>query len=128
MDWTLETINKAFGGKLIGKPKVKTWVCETVLHLPADLIEFITKNIWILSSSEEAWGYTFRGSDLKDRHLIFLSDELFEEDKSQIQYTILHEIGHVVLGHKNSIGFRQTQSEIDIQEREADKFARKYLH
>lgn len=49
------------------------------------------------------------------------------QDKEQIQYTIAHEIGHVILKHKNSIGRMQTQSEIKIQEREADEFAREYL-
>ncbi len=127
MDWDVELINRALGGKLIGSPFVKLKVCEVILLLPDKDIEFITKNVWFMSSSEEAWGYTFSGNDLRDKHLIFLSDELFSEDENQIKYTILHEIGHVILGHKNSIGRRQTESEIKIQEREADEFTKKYL-
>lgn len=127
MNWDVQKVSKALGGKLIGNPAVKTLVCETILLLPPDLIEYITMQVWFMSSGDEAWGYTFRGSDLKDRHLIFLSDELFQEDKSQIQYTILHEIGHVLLDHENSIGRKQTQSEIKKQEIEADQFANQYL-
>ena len=125
---TISEINKAFGGRLIGNPKVKTIICEIVATLPKNLIEYITNNVWFLSSPEDAWAITFRGSDIYNhQHLIFLSHELFNEDSSQIEYTTLHEIGHVILGHKNSIGRKQTQSEIDKQEFEADQFARKYL-
>lgn len=59
--------------------------------------------------------------------LIFLSDELLLQDKSDIEYTIAHEIGHVILKHKNSINFRQTKEEISQQELEPDQSARKYL-
>lgn len=120
-------IRKAFGGRLVGKPKMQTLILETVSVLPPEIIEYVAKRVWFFSSSEDAWAYTFTGNDLKDKHLIFLSDELFEEQKSQIMYTIAHEIGHIILGHKNSIHFKQTQSEINHQEREADLFAKKYL-
>jgi hypothetical protein len=126
--WTFEEIRKAFGGKLVGNVFMKTMVCETMEIFPDEIIEYITHHVWFFSSSEDAWAYTFDGNDAKDRHFIFLSDELLKEDKSQIQYTIAHEIGHVILKHKNSIGRRQTESEIKIQEREADAFAKKYLY
>jgi hypothetical protein len=125
--WNVQKIRYALGGKLIGKPFVEASVCESILLLPPDIIDYVTSHVWFFSSSDDAWGYTFDGNDLKDKHLIYLSDDLFSEDKSEIQYTILHEIGHVILKHKNSIGRRQTQSEIKKQEREADLFAKKYL-
>jgi Zn-dependent peptidase ImmA (M78 family) len=58
---------------------------------------------------------------------VFISDELLRQKKEHIYYTILHEIGHVVLNHRNSIGFRQTVSEIKRQESEADLFAKRHL-
>ncbi len=102
-------------------------VCETIIIFPSEIIEYVCKKVWFLSSAEDAWAYTFRGNDLKDKHLIFLSDELLHQNLEDIRYTIAHEIGHVILGHKNSIHFEQTQSEIRNQEREADQFAKKYL-
>lgn len=102
-------------------------VCKAILLLPAELIAQVTKSVWFISSQEDAWALTFRGSELGERHLIFLSDELLSQSDEQILYTILHEIGHVVLNHRNSIGFMQTQSDIKKQEREADRFAKKYL-
>lgn len=120
-------IKVAFGGRLIGSSYAKKMVVETLVNYPKEVIEYITKHCWFLSSDPEAWAYTFTGNDLKDKHLIFLSDELLEEDESQIKFTIAHEIGHVVLGHKNSINYRQTKEEINQQEKEADQFANQFL-
>lgn len=127
MDWDVKKIRNAFGGKLVGSVLMKTLVCEAVLLLPSEIIEYVTRNVWFFSTSEDAWAYTFDGNDARNKHFIFLSGELLAEDKPQIQYTIIHEIGHVILKHKNSIGKMQTQTEIKIQEREADLFVRKYL-
>lgn len=127
MNSKLMKIRKAFGGRLVVKPLVQNLILETVSIFPPEIIEYIEKKVWFFSSSEDAWAYTFTGDDLKDKHLIFLSDELFIEDRTQIMSTIAHEIGHVILGHKNSIHYKQTQSEIDRQEREADLFAKKHL-
>lgn len=127
MKWTIEKVRRALGGKLIGKLYMREMVCKAILLLPPDVIEQITKGVWFISSQEDAWALTFRGSDIRERHLIFLSDELFTQDEDQIMYTILHEIGHVVHNHRNSIGFTQTESEIRQQEAEADRFAKQYL-
>lgn len=75
---------------------------------------------------EDAYGYTFTGNDLKDQHLIFLSDELLFQDKNQIQHTIAHEIGHVVLKHRNSVLEQQAKEEIRMQEKQADEFAKSF--
>ena len=127
MRWTKQDIKNAFGGKLVGDDYIKNIVTSTLLKFPDQIIEYITKNCWILSSSPDAWAYTFRGNDLKDKHLIFLSDELLSETVSQIQYTLAHEIGHIILKHRNSINYRQSKHEIGNQEYEADQFAKKYL-
>ena len=124
---TLAEVRKAFGGRLIGSPLMKEVVCEAVLHLPSKFRKQITSKVWIISSPDDAWALTFRGEELRDRHLIFLSDELLRESREQIRFTVLHEIGHVVLYHRNSIGFEQTESEIARQEQEADAFAKQYL-
>ncbi len=128
MDWTIEEIRHAFNGRLMGKLLMRKAVCETLLSLPSEIIKYVSSSVWFISSPEDTWAFTFRGSDIKDQHLIILSDELLQQDASQIRYTILHEIGHVILGHKNSMGFEQTQREIKQQELEADGFANKYLN
>jgi len=123
----LESIYKAFDGKLLGSFPMKVHVCQTLSGMPTEVIDFVTKNCWFLASFEDAWAFTFTGSDIKDHHLIFLTDELLLQDEYQIHYSIAHEIGHVMLGHKNSITVKQTRQEVIKQEKEADKFAKKYI-
>lgn len=126
-NWTLGKIRRSFSGRLIGDLKMRKYVLETVLFLPDKMIKYITSRVWFVSSLEDAWALTFNGSDFNSQHLILLTDELFEQNDKSIKYTILHEIGHVLLRHRNSMGFRQSQEELSQQEKEADKFARKYL-
>lgn len=126
MENKVKKIYYAFDGKLVGNKIMKINVCLALSKMPIEIISYITKNCWFFASMEDAWGFTFRGNDLKDQHLIFLSDELLYQNENQIQYTIAHEIGHVILNHRNSILIKQTKKEIEKQERQADKFANKY--
>lgn len=120
---TFDEIKKAFGGKLVGTKNLKQHVCEAITFLPEDLQHFVSKYCWFVGSMDDAWGYTFTGDDLADQHLIFLGDDLFSQSEEQIQWSILHEIGHVVLGHKNNIFIKQSKKAIHLQEEEADHFA-----
>jgi len=117
-----------FEGKLIGSYKMKKHVCYVLTLMEQDIINYITENCWFLGSMEDAWAFTLTGNDLKNQHLILLSDELLRENAEQIHYTIAHEIGHVILKHRNSILKVQDKKEIAKQEQEADDFAKKYIH
>ena len=127
MNEKLSSIQIAFSGKLVGSKQMKAYICETVSLMPDEIIKFVTKNCWFVASFEDAWAFTFTGNDLKNQHLIFLSDELLRENKKQIFYSIAHEIGHVMLNHRNSTLVSQTREEIRKQEEEADEFALKHL-
>lgn len=112
----------------MGKPEMKRLVCETLLLLPDELKEYVTGHIWYVSSPNDAWAFTLKGSEVKDQYLVILTDELWVQDKKLIKFTILHETGHAISGHTNSIGRKQSQEEVNKQEEEADLFASKYLH
>lgn len=116
-----------FDGKLVGNRRMKNYVCKVVQKMPPYLISLITEKCWFMASMDDAYGFTFTGNDLRDQHLIFLSDDLFRQSENQIYYTIAHEIGHVILGHRNSTTTRQTKDEVRRQEKEADEFAKKYV-
>lgn len=124
---TLEQIKDEMGGRLVGGDLMRTSVAKAILLLPEEIGWPIIDNCWFFSSADDAFGYAFNGNDLKDKHLIFLSDVLFHERESQIMYTILHEIGHIALNHKNSINYVQSKEDVAKQELEADQFAKKYL-
>lgn len=127
MKWTVKDVRSALGGKLIGKLFMREMVCKTLLFLPQSTLENVCATVWFISSPEDAWAFSFRGTEIKNRSLIILSDELFSQDEKQITYTILHEVGHIVLKHRNSIGYLQTETEINQQEAEADRFAKNIL-
>ena len=120
-------IERALGGRLVGTRAMKNYVAEAVALLPGEIQEFVTKTCWFLSSMDDAWASTFTGNDVNNQHLIFLSDDLLGQHPQQIRYTILHEIGHVVLGHRNAILANQSKREIRKQEKEADAFAKEVL-
>lgn len=122
-----EKIRKKFAGKLIGGSKMQKLVCETLLIFPKDIVDFVTGKVWFVSSFTDAWGFVFQGDDLGGKYLIFLSDELFLQNKFAQQYEVAHEIGHVILKHRNAISGPQTKEEIRRQEKEADRFAHHYL-
>jgi hypothetical protein len=123
----INNIFLAFQGKLVGSNFMKNQVCQTLSRFPNNIIYYITSNCWFFGSMEDAWAYTFTGNDLINQHIIILSDSLLEQNESQIEYTIAHEIGHVILKHKNSIFVRQDNLEVREQEKQADLFAKKYL-
>src|SRR4051812_673248 len=102
MDAKTRHIYELFGNKLVGDFHMKRMVCKTVAVMPSKVIKFITRKTWFLSSMEDAWAFTFTGNDLKNQHLVFLSDALLAENNEQIQHSIAHEIGHVFLSHRNS--------------------------
>jgi hypothetical protein len=121
-------IRKALGHKLIGTNYMKKVVCRTILLLPHNLIDFVTKKVWFVGSFEDGWAFTLKGSEIgRGEYLIFLSDELIGAGEENMQYTILHEIGHVILGHRNSIGEVQSKAEVRLQERQADEFVLRIL-
>ena len=129
MKYSALRIKRAFGHKLIGNSYMKRVLCRSLLIFPNEIIGFVTKHCWFVSSFDDGWAFVLQGEDLKKgEYLIFLSDELLKEDEKQIKYTIAHEVGHVILGHKNSIRKIQTKSEIRKQEKEADEFAKKFLN
>lgn len=120
-------IQDAFQGKLVGNTKMKHHVVEVLVKMPQDIIDFVTENVWFVTSFDDAWAFTFTGADFENKHVIFLSDELLEQDISQIHWTIAHEIGHVILGHKNRFVESFGKERIRQQEKEADAFARQYV-
>lgn len=121
-------VKENFKYRLIGSEFMKKLVVEILFLLPEKIALYVSKHCWIISSYEDGWAFVLRGKDIKnDEFVIFLSDELLKQNIYQIRYTIMHEFGHVVLGHRNSIGITQTKKEIRKQEKAADEFVMKYL-
>ena len=119
-------IYRAFGGKLHVNKRLQKRVLKVVAKLPDDLIRKVTQDCWILGSVEDGWAYVFRGDELKGKNLIIVGDILLKQPEEDIEWTIMHEIGHVILGHRNGILVTQSRSVTARQERDADAFAKEF--
>ena len=86
-------IYHAFNGKLVGSTFMKRCLLQTLAKTPAEIIKYVTKSCWFFGSMDDAWAFTFTGNDLKDQHLIFLSDDLLNQHPKQIQFSIARESG-----------------------------------
>lgn len=128
MEHKIIRIKKRFKSKLIGSKKMQQLVAGTLLLLPKNIQSFVIKNVWFVSSFEDSWGFVLDSKDLGSKHMIFLADELFKQDEYAQTYTVVHEIGHVILEHRNALMIAQTKFEIQRQEDEAHKFAIKYIN
>ena len=127
MSKNLQEISRKFGNKIIGKQAIKKLVCDVVSLLSAKQIDFVTSTAWFVNSFPDAWGFVFRGDELKGKFIVFLSDELFRQPKADQVYEVAHELAHILLNHRNSIGTKQSKTEIADQEKEADRFARNLI-
>ena len=121
-------IKVGFGYRLAGSGLMKKAVISTLLSLPDEIVEKVIRKCWFVGSYDDSWAFVIKGREIKNsEYVIFLSDQLLKEDKYQIYHTIAHEIGHVLLGHRNSIGKVQSKAEVRRQENEAEEFADRYL-
>ena len=127
MSKNLQEVGRKFGNKIIGKRAVKKLVCSVVSLLNAKQVDFVTSTVWFVNSFPDAWGFVFRGDELKGKFIVFLSDELFRQPKVDQVYEVAHELAHILLSHRNSIGTKQSKTEIADQEKEADRFARNLI-
>jgi hypothetical protein len=127
MDKKFLEVREKFGTKIIGPGKMQNLICKVVCRLPQKTADFVTRNVWFVNSFPDTWGFVLRGDELDGKFLVFLSNELFRQPRKIQEYEVFHEIGHVVLNHRNSITVPQSKEKIARQEREADTFARRYL-
>ena len=127
MNKNLSEIQKAFKGRLVGTKIMQRHVASVLSSMDEKIIKYISTNCWFVSSMEDAWAFVLKGNELKDKYLIFIGEDLLKQSTEQIHYTIAHEIGHVVLRHRNSVFVNQTRSEIRKQEKAAHAFALKYV-
>ncbi len=126
---TSSKIQKDLGHRLIGSGYMKRMVVKAIQKLPLKIQTTVTSKCWFIASFTDGWAFALRWDEIKKgEYLIYLSDELLNASEEETIRTIIHEIGHVVLGHRNSIGKVQPKSEVRRQEKEADEFTGNYIY
>jgi|SRR5579872_4722347 len=114
--------------QILGGKLAQLKIDKVLSILPQDVAEYTKNNITFIASFKNAWAYTLQATDLSGKYIIVVSDELLEQDMRSFAYTITHEIGHAISGHRNAIRNAQTKTEIKNQEKEAHNFARKVIY
>ena len=114
--------------RILGNKYLKVLVAKTLSVIPSDVKEHIAKNVTFIGPFDDAWAYTLQASDLETKYIVVISDELLAQNENQIIKTLIHEIGHATLGHRNAFYKPQSQHEIKKQEREANEFARRIIY
>ncbi|HSX18907.1 MAG TPA: hypothetical protein VLE91_02100 [Candidatus Saccharimonadales bacterium] len=114
--------------QILGSKLAQLKINKVLNNLPQDVLEYTMENITFMASFKNAWAYTLEENDIKGKYVIVLSDELLNQGMQTIAYTITHEIGHAISGHRNAIRNTQTKAEIKNQEKEAHNFARKVIY
>ena len=112
---------------MVGDDQIKNLIYETLQIFPKQIVDYISDNVWFVSSFNDAWSFTLEADDLCGKAIVFLSDDLLRQDREQIKYSVAHEIAHVMLGHKNPYDSRPIKNQEKKYETSADEFAKYYL-
>lgn len=123
---------------LVTRLAYKTLLAIGTVSLPIDPFEIIKNFGWKAYSVEEAEEYgvkcpfnlhenkpaiNYRVPITGERFIIYYDEKYIP----RLRWSIAHEIGHIVLGHKNEFPHRLTETEYSVAEIEAHLFAAELL-
>ena len=107
------------------------WLTEIMALLPENVIDFIVENIVFISGNSDGNYYSFDHIFFRDKKgFILFSDNLWKKNKTEIAFTIAHEIAHVWRGDselKDVEELRVKRKGPPKREIEADKLTIKWL-
>jgi len=111
-------------------PNVECLMTKALALLPEEVVDFVAKNVAILSESDSGSGayWSFEHFFLKKKKgFVLLNADLWKKSKEQIAFTVAHEVAHAYLGH-NAATYEEVGEKISLEnEIEADKQAIKWL-
>lgn len=114
----------------INMSDVEAPIAKSLALLPEEIVDFVAKNVAILSESDSAGGayWSFNHFFLKNKKgFVLLNSDLWKKSKAQIAFTIAHEVAHAYLGH-NKTTYDEAKEKFALKkEREADRQAIKWL-
>jgi Zn-dependent protease with chaperone function len=129
--YTAEQIIYAFAGLNEISNEEEMTIADAPTILDRKLVDRIVHDVYFVSSSLiKALCLPLSTSQLKGkRAIIFISDELLNQQNKEIKLNILHEIAHYVLKHKCLFDFEGDGMDKKYmqQEKEADKLVKKWL-
>lgn len=100
----------------------------TLSKIKKEIVDKIFNNCYFLITTKEDKGSYFHAGFFNDKCLICFSDSyLYHAKNKEVEFTILHEIAHYYLGHKNHLTNSLSDEERQKQESDADEQVRIWL-
>jgi hypothetical protein len=102
-------------------------IVENVLtKVPMEIVDRLYDEALILTITTQDKGVYYPSTHLKDKHIILIAES--QLDAEDIEHTILHEVAHFHLNHKQPM-FEDdfTEEDGDRQEEEAEQQVKKWL-
>ncbi len=115
------------GEMTLGNEKLRFAVAKCLSKLPLEIIEQVTKNCLFVMPTIEKLGIYLTNDLINDKVIFAFPEKLLEKEKSEIEHTILHEVAHYYLNHKNPLIYTLSGEEYDSQEQEANKQVDEWL-
>ena len=102
-------------------------VAKSLSKLPIEIIDKVTENCLFIMPKIEELGIYLPNDFIKDKQIFAFPEKLLEKEEHEIEHTILHEVAHYYLKHKNALIHNLSAEEYDRQEEEANKQVDKWL-
>jgi hypothetical protein len=127
--YTFKEINYMDNGTLtLGNNNFRYYLSFALSMVPLKIVDDIIENCLLLIIERRAKGVYFPKGYLEDKCLIAFSDSYMENaGKSECLETILHEVAHYYLRHRDPYEFELDEGIHDQQEQEANEQVKRWL-
>jgi len=116
--YTPEEVDYGFAGFNEVDEAFRIILAKAISKLPRKVVDWITKNLLFISSSNEYFAFYLPKHEWKHKKgFVFLSETLRNESEENQTFKIAHEIAHAKLNHKSPIFSDLTEIKMKRQER-----------
>jgi hypothetical protein len=113
----------------LGNDNLLNRICVALSKIPIDIVNDLYDHCYFLMSSEAAKALYFPPGFFDNKAIISFSDAYFKSaDKKDFEHTIIHEVAHHALKHKNPWEHDSSEEEFNKQEKEANEQVEKWLN
>ena len=122
-----EILDKSAGSVLPENNQLRDPVALALSKVPKKIANRVLEECLFLMPSPGMMGFRISKKLLQGSNAIVLSEKLLEKDQKYIVLTILHEVGHFYLNHKNPVIDQLSEEEERKQEEAAVRWARQWI-
>jgi hypothetical protein len=113
----------------LGNDDLRNKISVALSKIPTDIVDDLCDNCYFLIESEVGKASYFPVGFFDNKAVIIISDIYFKSaDDNALEHTIMHEVAHHALKHKNPWQHGLSKEEYDKQEKEANEQVEKWLN